>query len=370
MGISLLANPPYNMKWKVPELAGFLPQYMGYETPPASNANMAFVLTALNYTDDRAVILLPNSVLSSSQKHEVSIRQQLISQNLLLAVVSLPGNMFESTNIPTCLLVFDKHKDTRKVAMIDLQNHCEQEVRDQRGQFGGKSHTNRTYHKTVQVIPAAVIRKCLACINDKNDADGFCRWVLPEEIKDSGWNLTPRRYYSLDIDCSQRSLADIANDYNRVIAQKNAIQIKMNKTAAKRLGYDCMNVNKPDVSQAFEIVGLKADKEKSITFSADDGITIKVSTKKSIHPLIIDFLNHWKQMIIHLNNEENLYLAEYRDALLPKLMNGEIELDSEERKEGIERIDAVGDVAALAFIVGDDDMVKTVYKKMWGGWSE
>ena len=28
--------------------------------------------------------------------------------------------MFESTSIPTCLLVFDKHKETRKIAMIAL----------------------------------------------------------------------------------------------------------------------------------------------------------------------------------------------------------------------------------------------------------
>lgn len=109
MGTSLISNPPYNMRWTPPALAGFLPQYTGYEIPPASNANMAFILSALNRIEDRAVILLPNSVLSSGQKQEQTIRQQLIRQNLLLAVISLPANMFESTNIPTCLLVFDKH---------------------------------------------------------------------------------------------------------------------------------------------------------------------------------------------------------------------------------------------------------------------
>ena len=110
MAISLISNPPYNMRWKAPQLAGFLPQYAGYEIPPDSNANMAFVLSALNWAENRAVILLPNVVLASGQKQEQSIRKQLIAQNLLLAVISLPGNMFESTSIPTCLLVFDKHK--------------------------------------------------------------------------------------------------------------------------------------------------------------------------------------------------------------------------------------------------------------------
>lgn len=157
MAISLISNPPYNMRWKAPQLAGFLPQYAGYEIPPDSNANMAFVLSALNWAENRAVILLPNGVLASGQKQEQSIRKQLIAQNLLLAVISLPGNMFESTSIPTCLLVFDKHKETRKIAMVDLTDKCDEEIRDQRGQFGGASHEGRTYHKTIKVISDSII---------------------------------------------------------------------------------------------------------------------------------------------------------------------------------------------------------------------
>ena len=330
MGVSLISNPPYNLRWKPPELAGFLPQYAGYEMPPDSNANMAFVLAALNWIEDRAVILLPNNVLSSGQNQEKSIRQQLICQNLLLAVISLPANMFESTNIPTCLLVFDKHKDTRKIAMMDLKEHCKEETRDQRGQFGGNSHTGRTYHKTVMIIPPEVMQECLGLIGDRQDKEGLCRWVQPEDLERNDWNLTPRRYFDLKVETPHRAFEDIAADYNRVIAQKNAIQIRMNKTAAKRLGYDCMNVERPDLSASFGVVGQKAEKEKFISFGADDGITIRISTKDGVHPLILDFLNHWRQMIMYLNNEENRYLAEFRDALLPELMSGKIEVKDNE----------------------------------------
>ena len=327
MGISLISNPPYNLRWKVPDLVGFLPQYAGYEVPPESNANMAFILTALHWSDDRAVLLLPNGVLSSGQKQELAIRKQLIHENLLLAVIALPSNMFESTSIPTCLLVFDKHKDTRRICLIDLKDHCAEEVRDQRGQFGGNSHEGRTYHKTVNVIPPEVMQECVELINSKQDKEGFCKWVQPEDIGANDWNITPGRYFELKIEETHRAFEDIANDYNRIVSEKNAIQIRMNKTAAKRLGYDCMDVEKPDVSKPFELVGQKAVKEKYISFGADDGITIKISTKEGIHPLIIEFLNHWKQMIMYLNTEENRYLAEFRDALLPELMSGKIKIE-------------------------------------------
>lgn len=329
MGTSLISNPPYNLRWKLPELAGFLPQYAGYEIPPESNANMAFILSALSWIEDRAVILLPNSVLSSGQKQEQTIRQQLIRQNLLLAVIALPANMFESTGIPTCLLVFDKHKDTRKIAMIDLKDHCIEETRDQRGQFGGNSHTGRTYHKTVTVIPREIMQECLAMISTGQERKDFCKWVVPEDLEKNDWNLTPRRYFDLKIEMSHRPFEDIAADYNRIISQKNAIQIRMNRTVAKRLGYDCMDVDRPDLSESFGLVGQKALKEKNISFGADDGITIRISTKDGVHPLVLDFLNHWKQMIIYLNNEENRYLAEFRDALLPELMSGKIEVNED-----------------------------------------
>lgn len=333
MGTSLISNPPYNMRWEPPALAGFLPQYAGYEIPPEQNANMAFILSGLEWIEERAVFLLPNNVLATEQKQEKAIKENLIRQNLLLAVISLPGNMFESTSIPTCILIFDKNKTTRRTAMIDLKDKCTEEIRDQRGQFGGNSHTGRTYHKTVMVIPAEIMRQCLELIERQQDKEDLCKWVQPEDLERTGWNLTPRRYIGMKIETAHRSFEDIAADYNRVIAQKNAIQIKMNRTAAKRIGFDCMDHDKVDITEAFEVAGQRAEKEKFISFSADDGIRIWISTKKNIHPLIIDFLNHWKQMIMFLNEEENRYLAEFRDALLSKLMNGEINVSNTKESE-------------------------------------
>ena len=328
---NLITNPPYNMRWKPPALAGFMPKYSGYTIPPEQNANYAFILSGLGLADSRAVFLLPNGVLSSGIKAEQEIRQQLIQQNLLLAVITLPSNMFESTNIPTCLLIFDKRKDTRKIAMMDLKEHCKEEVRDQRGQFGGNSHTGRTYHKTVNVIPDDVMDKCVDLLKSKQDEPNLCKWIMPEEIARQGYNLVPRRYLETSTEEKHRSFEDIANDYNYIIWQKNAIKIRMNRTAAKRLGYDCMNIDKPDLSASFGVVGQKVLKEDNISFGADDGIKIQISTKDGIHPLILDFLNHWKQMIMYLNNEENRYLAEFRDALLPELMSGKIEVKDNER---------------------------------------
>ena len=327
MVTSLVSNPPYNIKWKIPTLAGFMPEYAGYTLPPENNANYAFVLSGISKIDSRAAFLLPCNVLATSSPTEQRIKYELIQSNLLSAIIILPDSMFESTNIPVCVMLLDKQKTSTKITFIDLRNSAEQEVRDQRGQFGSAGHTKRTYHKTVNVLSDDIIQKARVAINNREDIEGIATSVLPETVLSHDCNLTPGLYVTQSkAEEHYRPFEDIAADYNRIIKQKNEIKVRMNKTAAARLGYGCLDHDKPDISESFAVVGQKAEQECFVRFSAEDGIEIKCSTKNGIPDMIVMFLNHWKQRIMYLNNEENRILAEFRDTLLPKLMNGEIDI--------------------------------------------
>lgn len=133
MRTSLISNPPYNMKWDIPPFAQIQTRFNECELPPESNANFAFVLTALEKIDSKAVFLLPCGVLNSGLKQEQEIRKYLIEKNLIEAVITCPNNMFESTDIATCIIVFDKHKKTRQVEFVDMRNMHDEEEREQRG---------------------------------------------------------------------------------------------------------------------------------------------------------------------------------------------------------------------------------------------
>ena len=330
MGTSLISNPPFNMKWDPPELAHLLPYLTGYPVPPKSCANFAFILKGLELADSKGVFILPTSVLNTTQSAEVEIKKRLLMRNLIDAVIMLPGSMFESTDIPACILCLNKNKQTTKVEMIDLTNRGQTVIREQRGQFGGASHTGRVYKKNQVILPDEVIEKTVEAIRCYQDIDGFSKAVQPEIIARNVFNLNPKLYVGYEtIPERHRSFEDIAADYNRVINQMNSIRIRMNKTAAKRLDFDALDVERPDLSRSFEIVGQKCTKENFISFTADDGIRIECSTKNGIPDLIIMFLNHWKYFVMHWNNEQNRLLAEFRDALLPKLMSGEIKLEDE-----------------------------------------
>ena len=66
-----------------------------------------------------------------------------------------------------------------------------------------------------------------------------------------------------------------------------------------------------------------------ITFTkSKNEICFKSNDKETLSHLFAFFLNSWKQDIHLLNEFENVYLTELRDALLPDLMSGNIDVSA------------------------------------------
>lgn len=335
-----ISNPPYNLKWKHPFFASSQPRFE-FGVPPESNANFSFILTALENTE-RAVFLLPNSVLSTGNKCELKIKENLVNSNYIEAVIALPGNMFESTAIPTCLIVLNKKKEHYKVVMINLQEKATKQKRKQRGQ-SGKTNVKRVYEKEFNILSNDVVDEVLEVIENKTDKLGMAKTVSISDIKCKDYNLSPLRYIDLDMgDGASRSYKNIVGDMNRVIAKKNAVKITINENMAKSLGlYElAVDFNNGDrmnqtVNQALKCVGLKIEKEDVMTLSRSKEMKIDVKDFSDLPEIISLFLNMWRQRMMMLNNEEIILLTELRDALLPDLMTGKLSLDenAEEQNE-------------------------------------
>ena len=139
-----ISNPPYNIKWNAPSELEALVDGRFPIVPPASNANYAFVLNCLERAQQKVVMILPNGI--TSERTEFEVRKYLIDNDLIETVVIMPDKMFEVTSISTCVLVLNKNKTHKgEVCFIDSRKNCIVEEREQNGQFGGASHTNRTY---------------------------------------------------------------------------------------------------------------------------------------------------------------------------------------------------------------------------------
>ncbi|MCB5423621.1 SAM-dependent methyltransferase, partial [Blautia luti] len=92
------------------------PRWNGYEVPPTSNANYGWILNIVSKLSQNGVagFLLANGALSDDGT-ELKIRQQLIENHLVEAIIILPRNLFYTTDISVTLWVLNKNKKARVV---------------------------------------------------------------------------------------------------------------------------------------------------------------------------------------------------------------------------------------------------------------
>lgn len=326
MADEIISNPPYNLRWDAPKPMMADGRFSKKPIPPSSNANFAFVLTALYRMKDtgRCAFILPCGSLSDDA--EADTREWLISCGFIERVIIAPDKMFEKTSIPTCVVVFSRGNETIK--FYDCRKKGKQEQREQNGQFGGASHENRTYHKTVNVLPDALINELCG---DCQEVAGFSKEVPLSEITEQGYILVPSRYIKFEKkEDVHRPYADIMADINRVARERAVIKITCNETLAKQLGlYEVAKIEteKSDngLSEVFALLGGKYEGKRYITLSKNKNeFKVENQDKEILSSLVNFFIPMWKQHIYYLNQEENRLLAELRDAMLPELMSGKL----------------------------------------------
>jgi type I restriction enzyme M protein len=74
-----------------------------------------------DYPGGRAGLVMANSA-SDARHSEAEIRQTLIEQNLIYAMVTLPSNLFYTVTLPATLWFFDKGKTDDRILFIDARN--------------------------------------------------------------------------------------------------------------------------------------------------------------------------------------------------------------------------------------------------------
>lgn len=115
-------NPPYSANWSAAEGFKQDERFMDYggNLAPKSKADYAFLLHGfyhLKQTGTMAIVL-PHGVLFRGAS-EGRIREILLKNGAIYAVIGLPSNMFYNTSIPTCIIVLKKHREGRDVLFID-----------------------------------------------------------------------------------------------------------------------------------------------------------------------------------------------------------------------------------------------------------
>lgn len=203
----IIANPPFSLdKWGAEKAADDKYKRFKRGVPPKSKGDYAFILHMIETMDEeegRIAVVVPHGVLFRGSS-EGNIRQQLIEENLLDAVIGLPANLFFGTGIPAAILVFKKNRKRQDVLFIDASNEFEK----------GKNQNKLTDEN---------IEKIVKTYENFETIDKYS-YVSPfDEIKENDFNLNIPRYVDtfeeeepVDMEAAKNRMAQIDKELKEV----------------------------------------------------------------------------------------------------------------------------------------------------------
>jgi type I restriction enzyme M protein len=245
----ILANPPFNMKeWNTGVDAND-PRWK-YGTPPANNANFAWLQHMLHHLapDGSQALLLANGSMSSNTNNEGEIRKALIEADLVECMVALPGQLFTNTQIPACIWFLTKNKKPRtdnagrqlrdrqdEVLFIDARNL---------GYMKDRVLRDFSWDDVRKVADTFHAWKTGEPVNGVSYADeaGFCKAAKFEDIHKHDFVLTPGRYVgAADIEDDGELFADKMARLTETLGEQFAESSRLEAEIKQKLvglGYD------------------------------------------------------------------------------------------------------------------------------------
>lgn len=176
---AIVSNPPYSIKWEGKNNplnindARFSPAGV---LAPASKADLAFTMHMLSWLSTEgtaAIVEFPGVMYRSGAERK--IREYLVRNNFVDAVIQLPPDLFFGTSIATCVLVLKRSKASNDVLFVDASTEC---VR--------ASAKNKLSPENIEHIATTVIERA--------EKDTFSKLVSNDDVLANDVNLSVSSY--------------------------------------------------------------------------------------------------------------------------------------------------------------------------------
>lgn len=225
----ILANFPFSMSgWKAntklrQNQYGDLNWAENGQLPHGNYGDFSFIMHMESHLadDGKMASIIPHGVLF--RNGDKKYREYMIEQDIVEAVIGLPGDLFDATGIPSAILVINKNKPKERQGEVMFFNA------DHEGRFYEDIGSSRT-----KLIESG-IKEIKNSINNWSEEERVCRVVKTDEITDNKYNMNIALYVDTtepreDINVAE-TLADIRNlesEYNELNNQFNEYMKKLN----------------------------------------------------------------------------------------------------------------------------------------------
>lgn len=217
----VVANPPFSLeKWGHDNASGDKFGRFRRGIPPKTKGDYAFILhmvETLKPSTGRMGVVVPHGVLFRGSS-ERGIRQKLIEENLLDAVIGLPEKLFYGTGIPAAILVFRKKKSDKKVLFIDASRNFQD----------GKNQNFLREEDIARVVATYEARKSVG---------KYAHLASHNEIKENDYNLNIPRYVDTFVEEAEIDLVSVRKEREILKEELEKLEREMAKYL-EELGYD------------------------------------------------------------------------------------------------------------------------------------
>lgn len=209
---AVVMNPPYSQKYDARESLLTDPRFAAYKKlPPASKADFAFLLHGFYHLKDTGTmgIVLPHGVLFRGGA-EGSIRETLLRNGNIYAVIGLPSGIFFSTGIPTCVVILKKNNTDRSVFFVDASK-----------EFRKEGPRNYLDPKHIDKIVEAVLKR--------EDVEKFAHLATFEEIQGNDFNLNVPRYIDNSEEEKEVDIQSTFSELAKLDQQEAEVNLQLSK---------------------------------------------------------------------------------------------------------------------------------------------
>jgi type I restriction enzyme M protein len=158
----------------------------------------------------RVAVIVPHGVLFRGSS-EGKIRQQLLEENIIDAVIGLPAGLFQTTGIPVAMLIIDRsrevggaNEDKKDILFIEASKEFK----------SGKAQNSLTQENADKIYNTYANRE---------EIEKFSRKVNFAEIAENDFNLNITRYVDtfeeevrIDISAKLKELAELEPEIERL----------------------------------------------------------------------------------------------------------------------------------------------------------
>lgn len=204
---NIVANPPFSLKkWGAEHADADKYKRFWRGVPPKDKGDFAFIThmveTAKPKTG-RIAVIVPHGVLFRGGA-EGKIREQLIKENMIDAVIGLPAGLFQTTGIPVAILIIDRSREKGGA------NENKKDI------FFIEASKEYKPVKAQNVLEEKNIEKIYDTYKKRKDVEKFARSVKFAELEENDFNLNITRYVdtfveeeAVDIKANLKELAEL-----------------------------------------------------------------------------------------------------------------------------------------------------------------